>query len=57
MDWDEDTFLEEDFPEILEEEEEETEVGHFTSATTTFIHEVHHYACDITQHYMQHYIQ
>ncbi|KAK3868218.1 hypothetical protein Pcinc_026384, partial [Petrolisthes cinctipes] len=41
MDWDDDAFLEDDFPEILEEEEEETEVGQFTNATTTtFTHEV-----------------
>lgn len=42
MDWDDDAFLEDDFPEILEEEEEETEVGQFTNATTTFTHEVTH---------------
>ena len=40
MDWEEDAFLDEDFPEPLEEEEEETEVAQFTSTGSNFTYEV-----------------
>lgn len=40
MDWEDDAFLDEDFPETLEEEEEETEVAQFTSTGSNFTYEV-----------------
>lgn len=40
MDWEDDAFLDEDFPEALEEEEEETEVAQFTSTASNFTYEV-----------------
>ncbi|XP_050727539.1 adenylyl cyclase 78C-like isoform X3 [Eriocheir sinensis] len=40
MDWEDDAFLDEDFPEALEEEEEDTEVAQFTSTASNFTYEV-----------------
>lgn len=40
MDWEDDAFLDEDFPEVLEEEEEETEVAQFNSTASNFTYEV-----------------
>ncbi|KAG0709987.1 Adenylate cyclase type 8 [Chionoecetes opilio] len=40
MDWEDEAFLDEDFPEVLEEEEEETEVAQFTSTGSNFTYEV-----------------
>lgn len=40
MDWEDDAFLDEDFPEALEEEEEETEVAQFNSTASNFTYEV-----------------
>ncbi|XP_045130621.1 adenylyl cyclase 78C-like isoform X3 [Portunus trituberculatus] len=40
MDWEDDAFLDEDFPEPLEEEEEETEVAQFPSTGSNFTYEV-----------------
>lgn len=40
MDWEDDAFLDEDFPETLEEEEEETEVAQFPSTASNFTYEV-----------------
>lgn len=40
MGWEDDAFLDEDFPEVLEEEEEETEVNQFNSTASNFTYEV-----------------
>lgn len=40
MDWEDEAFLEDEFPDILEEEDEEVEVTQFTNPTSNFTHEV-----------------
>ncbi|XP_042869482.1 adenylyl cyclase 78C-like isoform X2 [Penaeus japonicus] len=40
MDWEDEAFLEEEFPEGLEDEDEEAEVTQFTNPTSTFAQEV-----------------
>ncbi|XP_047494880.1 adenylyl cyclase 78C-like isoform X2 [Penaeus chinensis] len=40
MDWEDEAFLEEEFPEGLEDEDEEAEVTQFTNPTSTFTQEV-----------------
>ncbi|XP_071529549.1 adenylate cyclase type 8-like [Panulirus ornatus] len=40
MDWEDEAFLEDEFPDILEEEDEEAEVTQFTNPTSNFTHEV-----------------
>nr|XP_045612340.1 adenylyl cyclase 78C-like isoform X1 [Procambarus clarkii] len=40
MDWDDEAFLEDEFTDVLEEEDEDTEVAQFASTNSNFTHEV-----------------
>lgn len=50
MDWEDDAFLEDEFADVLEEEDEDTEVAQFTNPNTSFTHEVNWYNCDAQCH-------